>query len=287
MSRFLLILLCIIATFLMMPIAHLLVALLKEVKEPNLWIWGHLILGLLGCVVIWAGLKKQGLQASVLGFVGAHLIFLGFFELSFAWFAKLLNVPPLLDPESGKVVLSPALQVNEATFFILLPLLFLVYANKNVRCNMLVWLRKQFRADLGQITLPVSNRPIAQIVATETIFIIWSIYSLSLLTLDHRILGATHWLSMLIYIGLLVWPLYLNYRIMKFQQAGIIFRYAIPVSVLYWAWVEMFASMDMITELYLRPFEYPLFNITLIFAAVVSLVLVYRHQIQQVSPKYV
>lgn len=270
------ILLCLVATFLCMPIAHTAVALLREIGDTQYWLIAHLLVGSLGFAIILYGLKQQELQGSISGFIGAHLVFIGFFEGGFAFFAKLLNIQPLLHPKTGEVLLAPALQVNEASFFILLPLLLLIYANKHIRCNMMIWLRKRFATDLGKSKSEATNRPFAQIVATETIFVIWTIYSLSLVTLDYRLLGAEHWLSMLIYTGLLAWPLYLSYRIFKLKQLGSIFRYAIPVSILYWTWIEMFASMDMITEFYLLPKTFPLLNMVLVLIAVSSFYWLYQ-----------
>lgn len=268
--------LCILATLVMMPVGHSMVGLLHGIENPWTWAYANLAIGFAGFVSIWLGLKRPELEASALGFLGAHLIFVGFFEFTFALFGSVFAVEPLLNPDTGNVLLTPGLQINEASFLLLVPLFFLFYANKQVRCTMIVWLRKHLRMDTGKPTEPSKGRPYARIVASETLFIIWMIYGISLITMDPRILGPTHWLSMTIYTWFFIWPLYLVYRITKIRTRGAILRYAIPIGVLFWSWVEMFASMDLITEYYLHPVDYPIAAGLTAAAAILSLIMVYR-----------
>lgn len=267
---------CIVATLAMMPVAHSIVGLLHSIQGE--WIWGYanIAIGFSGFACIWFGLRKPEIQACVLGFIGAHLMFIGFFEFTFALFGSVFGIEPLRNPDTGTVLLSPGLQVNEASFFILLPLFLLFYANRQVQCNMIVWLRKHLRMEVGKPTESFQDRPYARIVASETLFIIWMIYAISLVTLDPRILGPTHWLSMTIYTWFMVWPLYLMYRITKIRVPGAAIRYAIPIGVLLWSWVEMLASTDMIVEYYLHPYDFPVASGLTALAAGALLLLVYR-----------
>ncbi|WP_101758974.1 hypothetical protein [Oceanicoccus sp. KOV_DT_Chl] len=212
--------LCIAMTLLVMPVAHTASMLLEHIADKTLWFYGHIALGFIGFAVVWVGLKKSEIQACVLGFVGANMMFVGFFELMFALFADVFNVQPILDAESGQVLLTPSLQINEASILIMLPLFLLTYANNQVRCNMIRWVRKILRLDPGRPTEPPRDRPYSRIVAMETLFIIWMIYAVSLLTLDPRVLGPAHPITGLIYLGFVIWPLYLLYRIRKISGAG-------------------------------------------------------------------
>jgi hypothetical protein len=270
--------LCVLCTLLVMPVAHTMTALLHEIQNSWVWAYTNIGIGLLGFIVIWLGLRKNEVQACVLGLIGGTLMFVGFFEFTFALFADVFNVPPLLNPETGTVLLTPGLQINEASFFLMLPVFLLFYANHQVRCNMIVWFRKTLRMDVGKPTEPSKGRSYARIVATETLFIIWMIYAISLITMDPRVLGPTHWLSGVIYVGFFIWPLYLNYRIIKIKVPGSILRYAIPTGILYWSWVEMLASMDVINEYYLHPLEYPLATTATIATAAILTTLIYQER---------
>lgn len=246
------------ATFAMMAVGHTLTRLLHLIHDPWMWGFANVVLGFMGFSLVWLGLKRPEVQACVLGYLGAILMFTGFFEFTFALFGDVFALQPVRDPASGAVLLTPGLQINEASFFILLPLFLLFYANRQVRCTMIVWLRKHLRLDTGKPTEPSAQRPYARIVATETLFIIWMIYAISLIAMDPRIFGPTHWVAMAVYTWFFIWPVYLSYRLLKIKVPGAALRYAIPVGVLYWAWVETMASMDVITEYYLLPAEYPL-----------------------------
>lgn len=267
---------CVLATLFIMPVDHSIVRLLHSIEDPWLWAYANVAIGFAGFACVWLGLRRPELQACALGFLGAHLMFVGFFEFTFALFAEVFAIEPLLNPATGDVLLTPGLQVNEASFFILLPLFLLFYANHQVRCNMIVWLRNKLRMEAANPTEPSKDRSYARIVATETLFIIWMIYAISLVTMDPRVLGPTHWFSMVVYTWFFVWPLYLAYRITKIRVPGSIFRYAIPVGVLFWSWVETLASMDLILEYYLHPGDFPVSSGLTALAAVTALGMVYR-----------
>lgn len=277
-------LLCIVATLAAMPVGHSLVRLLHEIPDQWLWSYANVAVGLLGFACVWAGLRQRELQACVLGFIGANLMFTGFFEFTFALFAEVFAVQPLVSPTTGNVLLTPGLQINEASFFILLPLFLLFYANRQVRCTMIVWLRRKLRLDTGPPTEPSRDRPYARIVASETLFVIWMIYAISLITMDPRVLGPTHWFSMGVYLWFFIWPLYLSYRIVKLKVPGAIFRYAVPIGVLFWAWVETLASMDLIHEYYLQPLDYPLATAVTAALAAGTLLVIYRRARQSSMP---
>ncbi len=268
--------LCIIMTLMVMPVAHTTTILIEHIGNKTVWFFAHILLGFAGFTLIWLGLKKTEIQACVLGYLGGNMLFVGFFELMFALFAEIFNVQPILDEVTGEVLLPPSLQINEASILIMVPLLLLVYANNQVRCNMIRWVRKILRMDPGKPTEPPRNRPYSRIVATETLFIIWMIYAVSLLTLDPRVLGPAHPVTGLIYLGFVVWPLYLLYRIRKISGAGPILRYAIPTGIIFWAWFETAFSMDLIVEYYLYPIDYPLSTGLTTLLCVLSCWLVYR-----------
>lgn len=264
------------ATFAMMAVGHTLTRLLHLIHDPWYWAGANVALGFVGFALVWAGLKRPEVQACVLGYLGAILMFTGFFEFTFALFGEVFALAPVRDPASGAVLLTPGLQINEASFFILLPLFLLFYANRQVRCNMIVWLRKHLRMDTGAPTESSAGRPYARIVATEALFIIWMIYAISLVVMDPRVFGPTHWVAMGVYSWFFVWPVYLTYRLLKIKAPGAALRYAIPVGVLYWTWIETMASMDLITEYYLLPIEYPVACATTALLAFGALTQLYR-----------
>ncbi len=241
-----------------MPVSHTGVILLRTIEPIGVFSGANIALGMAGFGLMWAGLKQNEVAASLLGFIAGHLMFIGFFEFGFALAAQALAVQPIIDPSSGHVILSPSLQINEATFFILVPLLLIAYGNRQVHCNMILWLRAKFGASHGAQAATSQTHDHARITANETLFVIWTIYAISIATLDPRILGARHWLSTIIYLLFLVWPILLLPKAVAIAGAGRRIRYCIPIGILFWSWVEMLASMGLITEYYLYPFDYPI-----------------------------
>lgn len=260
-------LLSILLVLSMMPVGHLIVMLLREIESSSIWIGSHLCIGISGIWLVLQGNKRTETTASILGFIAAHLIFIGFFEFAFAFVAQVLNIAPILDPKTNAVLLAPSLQVVELSGLLLLPLLLLLSISAEVRCNMMLWCRRKLAIKLPFNTT-VKPRSYASITANETLFVIWTIYVISLVCLDPRVLGPTHWLSMVIYTAFMFWPFYLIYRVRKFSSNGYVFRYSIPIGVLLWSWVEMLSSMNLIVEYYLYPFEYPLLSVLTVITTV-------------------
>lgn len=241
----------------MMPVGHSIVMLLREVESLKLWALINIAIGFFGVVVIHFGNKTNETSASIFGFMGAHLIFIGFFEFAFAFIANVLEIKPILHPENKEVLLSSSIQVVELSGLILLPLILLYSVNREVRCNMMVWIRRQLSMNITMVSHS-KQRSFASITANETLFVIWTIYVISLVCLDPRVLGPTHWASMCIYSVFMIWPFYLIYRVRRFTSSGYIFRYSVPIGVLLWSWVEMLSSMNIIVEYFLYPLQYPL-----------------------------
>lgn len=262
----------------MMPVGHLIVMLLRQIESWPVWIASHLSIGVAGIWLVLQGNKRAETTASILGFIAAHLIFIGFFEFTFALVAQVLHIAPILDPKTNAILLAPSLQVVELSGLLLLPLLLLMGVSAEVRCNMMLWCRRKLAIKLP-LNVTSKTRSYASITANETLFVIWTIYVISLACLDPRVLGPTHWLSMLVYTAFMFWPFYLIYRVRKFSSNGYVFRYSIPIGVLLWSWVEMLSSKNLIVEYYLYPLEYPLANtLTLIMAIALGYLSLAKHR---------
>lgn len=262
----------VLAVFSLMPVSHAIVVYLKTQPSGTLWIAASLSIGLLGAVLIRLADERDEVTASVFGFIAGHCLFIGFFELCFGLGAKALQLQALTSPQSGRVLLSPSLQLVELSGLLLLPMLLIHALDASVRCNMFTWIRAKTGLLLAQST--VTKRQYGKIAASETVFVIWTLYVISLVCLDPRVLGPSHWLSYAIYAGLIVWPLYLLARIRRIRHAGHVFRYAIPVGVLFWSWVEMLSSMDLIDEYFMHPRDYPVATLGTVLLAGLLLIAV-------------
>ena len=234
------------------------------------------MIGAVGLAVVWQGLRRQELAATVLGMLGGWLVWLGWFEQSFTFFAGLYGVPAFaVEPGvPGGYVATPNANMLQATVSILLAL-FVVYGlfNRETRCNLMRWLHRNLRFSPGNPTAD-NGRSFARITALEMIFVTWFCYLFWLyaIYLGTRGPGATA--VMVLYSAWTAWAMYLVYRCALQVRMASALRYGIGAGIVLWASVEMPAHFGAYREYWLHPAEYPVFNVILglLFAGGVALV---------------
>ena len=169
----------------------------------------------LGLWLVWFGLQQGEMRASVAGYIGGSLIWIGVFEWTWAAFGTWLNIPPLQD--NGMVIFGPGLLLVQATSLIFVALLCVYGTNKDTRCRMFMWFHRTLRLQPGKLT-PGYRRQFAKITATETIFLIWFVYVVSLTINDPRLIGYASPAAPVIYVLLAIWSVYLMARLFKLRQ---------------------------------------------------------------------
>jgi len=220
--------------------------------------------GCVGFVLIWMGLKKEESSATWLGFIGAILVWTGWFEFTWEFFAHLFNVQPLYTA-GGQVAMSPGLQIIQASGIIMFAFTLLYYLNCETRCSAFRWLHQHSRLGPGQAS-PAKKRDYARITAIETIVVIWFFYVVNLTLYDERILGSQHPVTYLVFFGFFIWAVYLNSRLIKYGRMAPAVRYAIPTTVITWLDIEVLSRWGMLDEFWLKPEEHAL-EMGLILAA--------------------
>jgi len=241
------------------PLGHSLYVMLRIVfgSANEISIPASFLCGLIGAVLVWIGLRKQETAATWLGFVGAILIWTGWFEFTWEFFAHLLNVQPITNDVTGELVMSPGLQVIQASGVIMLAITMLLYFNRDTRCTAFKWLHRTVNMNPGKAT-PSRARDYARITALETIFVIWFIYVVNLTLYDERILGIDHPVTYATFFCFLVWAVYLNVRLIKYVRMAPAVRYAIPTTIITWLDIEVLSRWGLLDEFWLKPVEYAL-----------------------------
>lgn len=241
------------------PLGHSLFVMLKTLfgSADEMSFPASFICGLVGFVMVWVGLKKKETAATWLGFIGAILIWTGWFEFTWEFFAHLLNVQPIVNATTGELVMSPGLQIIQASGILMFATTLLLYFNRDTRCTAFKWLHRNAHMNPGKAG-PGKDRDYARITALETIFVIWFIYVINLTLYDERILGIEHPVTYAVFFGFLVWAVYLNTRLIKYARMAPAVRYAIPTTIITWLDIEVLSRWGILDEFWLKPAEYAL-----------------------------
>ena len=225
---------------------------------------GFLLLGLAGVVLLARSLDASEMKASIAGFVAGLLIWRGFFDGPLRFFADYFQVAPI---DFGGFPLGGRYALLMSTTTIMLALLFVYgFMNRETKCIFMRYLMKLIHWSPG-LPSSTAKRSIARITAMETIFVQWAIFLLFLF------LGG--WIPLPFYLAMLVWTIYLLYRLFRRPRAGDAFRYAIPVAVVIWSLAEVGAFFGMYPEVWQSPVDHPFSNlvITALFVAGVAYLL--------------
>ena len=243
------------AILLWKALAHSLSVLLDHFFPDGQMIWIGAAMGITGFALIWNGFKRDEVPATLMGFAGGSLIWIGWMEQSFYGFSDFLQIPPY--EWQGFTLLTPNLLLMQATLVPFLVLLIFMGANKDTRCRMFLWFHRHFRLRPAKPTQGY-KRQFSRITAMEHLFVTWFFYILNIMLFDPRVLGPYHPATYAAFGIALVWVGYLWFFKMWPQKAmGYAFRYAIPTGSALWLAVEMASLWQWITEIWLYPLKYP------------------------------
>ena len=134
--------------------------------------------------------------------------------------------------------------------------LFYITLNKDVRCRMLMWIRRRLNLEVGQPTQ--GYRPnVARVAAFEYFFVTWFMYTVMLVLVDPRLLGLYHPATYTIAIAVGVWGIYLSWKVTQQREAGLCMRYGIGALGVAWFIPEMLALYEVFYEFYLYADRHP------------------------------
>ena len=258
------------------PLGHSLFVMLKTLfgSADGMSFSASFLCGLVGFAMVWVGLKKKETAATWLGFIGAILIWTGWFEFTWEFFAHLLNVQPIVNEVTGALVMGPGLQIIQASGILMFATTLLLYFNRDTRCTAFKWIHRHGHMNPGKAS-PGKDRDYARITALETIFVIWFIYVVNLTLYDERILGDEHPVTYATFFGFLIWAVYLNTRLIKYARMAPAVRYAIPTTIITWLDIEVLSRWGILDEFWLKPAEYALEMGLVVAAFVIAGIAIY------------
>jgi hypothetical protein len=224
--------------------------------------------GLIGAIMIYVGRNKSENAATLLGFAGGSLVWLGWIEFSFVWVADDLGVQEAM---WGAKPTLPEYRVMLSSVGVMFASLLFFFFNKETRCNAFMWLHRHLRMNLGDKN-PAAQRNLCSIVAMETIYVTWFFYIYLLMIYNPDIFGTEHGVTFASCAFFGVWAIYLIQRLWWYQRMAPALRYAIPTAIIAWNVNEILEKWGHLDEIWVKPQQYA-FELSM-FAAALVLVIV-------------
>jgi len=263
--------------FLTQPLGHTAYAIMEAVFDSSVYVAAALV-GIVGFVTVWRGLKRDELTATLLGLIGGWLIWIGWFEFSFKFFAELYSVPgfPVEPNVPGGYVATPQANMLQATVPMMLAL-FLLYGifNLQTKCNFMRWFHRNIGFSPGNPTQD-NQRSFGRITAMEVLFVTWFCYQFWLYMIYFGTRGTGLLVIQAVYLLWTAWALYLVYKTTQQIRMAASLRYGVGAGIVLWGSAEMPAHFGAYREYWLHPLEYPIFNLIALALFIAGLVIAAR-----------
>ncbi len=241
--------------FILQGLGHTQMVLMQRLFGEEHVIAAAIVMGIVGTAIVYWGVRRNDNEnlATWLGFIGGTLIWDGWVEFSYVFYAMHLGLPSLI--ENGEVVTKAEYLMMPSSIGVLFSSLVFFFFNRETRCNAFRWLHRNLHLQIGKPTLGY-QRNVSTIVAMETIYVIWFFYVFLLVIYDKRILGDDHPAMYGILFFFVVWSVYLLNRLRKFTRVTSAFRYGIPTAIIAYNVAEILGRWDMYADIWIEPEKY-------------------------------
>lgn len=279
-AAFFIVLLC-------MPLGHATMILMEHYFEGGMLNIMAFLLGVLGLgLTVWGMRIKSDNTATLLGFFGGLLVWTGWIEFLYVYFASKLNIAPLM--ENGEVVTKPEylLLMSSVGFWSIIMLFYI--ARLRSGCSFYCWIQSKLRiASKEQAAQTGGNKSITTFM--ETNMLLWSCYLLLMFAYDETFLGDRHPMTITIAMGCLVWSVWLFVRLIQIKSMGKAIRYALPTVIIFWTFVEVMGRIGLLKEIWVEPTAYKTEMIVMaitLFAIIVGFIFAKRAQASKETREY-
>ncbi|MCH9695350.1 MAG: hypothetical protein K0U72_12640 [Gammaproteobacteria bacterium] len=253
---------------------------------PAPWkFWVPGVLGALGIFMIIRGLRQDEVKGTLLGYSGAALVWMSWFENGLPQLARYSEIKTFLPTEGNRMAgLLGEHVILQASGVFCLVALFFIMLNKDVRCRMLLWLRRRLGlATAVGVPAPGSRPNVARVAAIEYFFVTWFMYVLMLLIVDPRINGLYHPVTYALSVAIGLWGIYLLYKLTQQREVGFTIRYGIGAVGVAWYIPEILALYEKLYEFYLYADKHPIAILAVLVIFVFIFVVLWRTPVDKES----
>lgn len=250
-----------------MPIGHAVMVLMEIILGETYKYPAATGVGLAGVFLLFVGTgQRGGIHATWLGFLAGLLIWTGWVEFSYVYFAHRLGIADL--ERSGIIITQAEYLLMPSSVGVLLATSLYFFFRGETRCHFFRWFHRNLKMTMGKVS-ERGYRNLAVITAIETVYVTWVFYIVLLLLYDDGIAGDRHPVTFISFALLLAWSLHLLNRLLKFRKMADAVRYAIPTVIIFWSSIEILGRWDFFEEIWIRPLEYS-FEMSLILGVLVA-----------------
>lgn len=271
-----------IIVLLLMPIGHIIMSFFTHNYNINIQIISAGILGFIGMLLIILFSRSENeITSSLIGLLAGVIIWTGWVEFAFVYFADRLQIQPIMEGE--EVVTRPEYLLMISSIGLLFTILTALIVNYSTRCNMFLWIQEKFKLKLPKIGVKRTNY--TALTALEVIIIMWFFYIILLVLYDDVLFGDRHILTYLTFFLSLLWSLFLFKNLLRIRHLGKAIRYAIPTAVIFWNAVEILGRWNFFNEFWVEPNKYYIESILILvcFGVIFTKLLIDKNKMKVVK----
>ena len=266
-----------IASFLMvlftMPLGHALMIMMEHTMGKTALHYSAFAMGAVGMFMVIRGVFAKGdTRQTLWGLFGGLLLWTGWVEFLFMYFANRFGTQAQLDPVTGEIVTRPEYLILPASFgFWMMIMVMYLFSTRN-GCNFINWWQQMlFRGRKADIAARPMTRHTSIVTFMELMMILWASYLLLMFCYDDVFLGDHHPVTFLAGLGCLVGSFFIFAKQLKISAWGANIRMAIATVIVFWTPVEILGRMNFFDEIWVAPMEYKteMVSILIVFVALV------------------
>lgn len=237
-----------------MPLGHAAMILMEHFLTDSVLNFSAFLMGCAGVgLTLWGDRSRNNNMASLLGFFGGLLVWTGWIEFGYVYFAKVLSVAPLM--ENGEIVTKPEyLVLMSSVGFWAVVMLFYIFRLRS-QCNMFIWVQQKLSINTASLPKSVSVNK-SWTTFMETIMLLWTSYLVLMFAYDKKYLGDDHPVTLLLAVACLLCSLWMFNNLRKIGNMGYAIRYALPTVIIFWTFVEVLGRIEWLSEFWVEPIRY-------------------------------